>query len=173
MNNSVGTKARTVMGLVTGWMLLSMMTTAQAATGVAPQTELVYEATVEIADTASLGKGPLGERRIVPITGGRFVGPRLRGKVLPGGADRQLVRADGVQQLDALYEMRTHDGAILTIHNQALIHELDTKPYAFSTLTITAPDGPYGWLNRYVYAGTVERAPLQRNAVLIRVYRLK
>ncbi len=55
-----------------------------------PRTEFVYEAVVEIAPLVPLGDSPLGERRMVPITGGRFQGPRLRGIVLPGGADRQL-----------------------------------------------------------------------------------
>ena len=59
---------------------------------VAPGTEFVWEALVEIAPTQLLGEGPLGERRIVPITGGHFAGPRIRGRVLPGGAE---VRGDG------------------------------------------------------------------------------
>ena len=55
-----------------------------------PRTELVYEALFDLAPTLQLGRSPFGERRIVPITGGRFEGPGLRGKVMPGGADRQL-----------------------------------------------------------------------------------
>ncbi|MCB2071257.1 MAG: DUF3237 domain-containing protein, partial [Ottowia sp.] len=44
---------------------------------VLPRTELVYEAIAELAPTLELGVGPLGERRMVPITGGSFQGPRL------------------------------------------------------------------------------------------------
>ncbi|BCM86424.1 DUF3237 domain-containing protein [Methylobacterium indicum] len=105
---------------------------------VPPRTEFVYEAVVEIAPLVSLGDSPLGERRIVPITGGRFQGPRIRGTVLPGGADRQLVRKDGVRRLDALYEMQAEDGAILTVRNQVLIDPgRDGAPdYRFSTIEV-------------------------------------
>lgn len=139
---------------------------------VLPKTEFVYEAIVELAPTVPLGDSPLGERRMVPITGGTFEGPNLRGKVLPGGADRQLVRKDGARVLNALYEMQTDDGAILTVHNKVLIHEEKDRPrYAFSTLEITAPEGPHGWLNRLVLVGTLNSLR-PRPAVLIRVYKV-
>lgn len=59
-----------------------------------------------------LAQGRLGERRIIPIVGGIFARPRIKGKVLPGGADRQLVRSDGAHVLNALYELQTDDGAV-------------------------------------------------------------
>ena len=89
-----------------------------------PRTEFAYEAIFELEPAMALGQGPLGERRIIPITGGRFAGPRLRGTVLPGGADRQLIRADGVKHLDALYELQTEDGAVITVNNRVLILSL-------------------------------------------------
>lgn len=139
---------------------------------VAPSTRFVYEALVELEPTRPLGDGPLGERRIVPITGGRFEGPRLRGRVLPGGADRQLVRADGVRELDALYELETDDGAVITVHNRVLI-DSRAEPGApiFSKLDITAPLGPHDWLNRHVFVGTL-RSLRPEPRVLIRVFAL-
>jgi len=141
---------------------------------VMPKTEFVYEAVVEIAPLVSLGDSPLGERRIVPITGGRFQGPRLRGTVLPGGADRQLVRKDGIRRLDALYEMKTDDGAILTVRNQVTIDPgRDGAPdYRFSTIDVTAPEGPHAWLNRLVLVGTLASLRPRQEAVLIRAFRL-
>jgi hypothetical protein len=138
-----------------------------------PRTEFVYEAIFDLAPTMMLGEGPLGERRIVPILGGRFEGPRLRGTVLPGGADRQLVRKDGVRKLDALYELQTEDGAVITVRNQVTIDpgQGGGPEYRFSTLELTAPEGPHGWLNRRVFVGTLHSlrpAP----QVLIRVYQL-
>ena len=56
---------------------------------------------VDLHPTLLLGQAPLGERRMIPIAGGTFEGPGLRGKVLPGGADRQLWRRDSVRELDA------------------------------------------------------------------------
>ena len=139
----------------------------------APKVELVYTATVEIAPMLLLGDSALGERRMVPITGGTFEGPGLRGKVLAGGADRQLIRKDGARLLDALYEMQTDDGAILTVHNKVLIHDVSPeKRYAFSTIEIAAPEGKYGWLNRLVYVGTLQGLMPQRAAVVIRTYKL-
>jgi uncharacterized protein DUF3237 len=141
---------------------------------VPPRTEFVYEAVVEIAPTVPLGDSPLGERRIVPITGGVFEGPNIRGKVLPGGADRQLIRKDGVRRLDALYEMQAEDGAILTVRNQVVIAPGagGAPDYRFSTLEITAPEGPHAWLNRLVFVGTLHSLRPGRETVLVRVFKV-
>lgn len=140
---------------------------------VPPTAAFLWEAVVTIAPTQDLGPGPLGERRIVPITGGRFAGPRIAGIVLPGGADRQLVRPDGVRRLEALYEMRTDDGAILTVHNHVIIAPRDNQPdYRFSTLDVTAPDGPHGWINRLALVGTLTPLRPAQDAVLVRVFAL-
>ena len=138
-----------------------------------PEARFAWEALVEIGERRSLGHGPLGERFIVPILGGTFEGPRLRGTVLPGGADRQLLRAAGVKELDALYEMQTDDGTVLTVHNRVLIDESATPGrYARSVLQLSAPAGPHGWLNRRVFVGTLQGLQPARAAVCIRVYEL-
>ncbi len=138
-----------------------------------PSTEFVYKAEVDIADRRSLGTSALGERLIVDILGGHFEGPRLRGRVLPGGADRQLLRPDGVKELRALYEMQTDDGAVLTVDNRVVVDEsVQPERYARSCLTIRAPAGPYEWLNRRVFVGTVASLAPSRKAVAIRVYML-
>lgn len=114
---------------------------------VPPRAEFVWEALVEIAPTRMLGEGPMGERRLVPITGGRFAGPRIRGVVLPGGADRQLIRRDGVKRLEALYEVQAEDGAVITVLNRVVIAPRPGAPdYRASTLEITAPEGPHATL---------------------------
>lgn len=139
----------------------------------APRTEFVYEALVDVGPLVPLGDSPLGQRRIVSILGGTFEGPGLRGKVLAGGADRQLVRKDGARQLDALYEMQTDDGAIITVRNKVLIDDPAGGPrYAFSTLELSAPEGKYGWLNRRIFVGTLQSLQPERAAVSIRVYRI-
>lgn len=136
-----------------------------------PRTEFVYEAIVDIAAGMNLGVGPLGQRAMVPITGGSFEGPGIRGTVLPGGADRQLVRADGYRLLDALYELKTDDDAIITVRNQVLTApQRDVRP--MSSLQITAPEGKYSWLNASIHVGTLDVLIPDRNAVLIRVFRL-
>ena len=140
---------------------------------VPPRADFIWEAVVEIGPTMMLGAGPGGERRMVPITGGRFAGPRIAGRVLPGGADRQLVRADGVRRLDALYEMQAEDGAVITVHNRVVVAPREGAPdYRFSTLEVTAPEGPHGWLNRLAFVGTLTSLRPAREAVLVRVFAL-
>jgi hypothetical protein len=144
---------------------------AQAIPVEPPTTRLAWEAIVDIAPVIDMGDSPLGKRRMIPITGGTFVGPRLRGKVLPGGADRQLVRKDGVTQLNALYEMQTDDGAVITILNRVTIDpSAGATRYTRSMVEVTAPEGPHGWLNRRVFVGDLHPAPAGRRAVVIRVY---
>lgn len=132
-----------------------------------PRLEFIYEAIADVAEVIDLGTGPLGPRRMVPILGGSFEGPRLRGEVMPGGVDRQLVRPDEVRMLDAFYEMRTDDGAVLTVRNHVI--SIPEKP-RFSYLEITAPEGPYGWINNLVFVGTLDSLRPERTAVVIRVF---
>ena len=90
-----------------------------------------------------------------------------------GGADRQTLRPDGIKELDALYEMRTHDGAVITVHNQVLIDEsVQPERYARSCIRVTAPQGPHAWLNRRLFVGTLQPLRPERQAVLIRGYML-
>lgn len=140
-----------------------------------PQATLVWTAVVDIAERETLGASGLGERFIVPILGGRFVGApgyeALSGRVRAGGADRQLLRADGVKQLRAEYEIETDDGAVLTIDNRVLLDDRrQPVRYALSNVRVTAPAGPHEWLNRRILAGTLDVLRPERLAVLIRVF---
>lgn len=145
--------------------------------GQPPSSLLAWEAVVEIGPRQSLGMAPGGERFIIPILCGQFAGKVhehvLRGKVLPGGADRQLLRPDGIKELDALYEMQLDDGTVLTVHNRVQIDApVDAPRYAFSHVRVTAPEGPHAWLNRRVFVGTLHSLPPERKAVLVRVWML-
>src|SRR3989475_10941412 len=68
---------------------------------------------VVVPPPQKLGAVPHGARVIAPITGGTFEGPRLRGKVLPGGGDWTLLRSDGVLELDLRLTLETDDGALI------------------------------------------------------------
>ena len=138
-----------------------------------PAAGLAWVAEVQIGPRTPLGASALGERFIVPILGGRFDGPRLRGTVLPGGADRQLLRPDGVKELDALYEMQTDDGSVITVRNRVLIDEQAAPArYARSVLQLRAPAGRHEWLNRRIFVGTLQSLQPARAAVRITVYEL-
>ena len=142
------------------------------------QARLAWTAAVDIAPRRELGPSARGERFIVPILGGRFWGgpgfESFAGRVLPGGADRQLLRADGVKELRAEYEMETDDGAVLTIDNRVTLDDtVQPERYALSHLHVTAPAGPHAWLNRRVFVGTLQVLRPQREAVLIRGWLLE
>ena len=139
----------------------------------APRTELVWEAYADLDPMIDMGDSPLGHRRMIGVRGGTFVGPRIKGKILPGGADRQLVRKDGVTQLDAIYEMQTDDGAVLSIRNRVTMDPAaKPAPYIRSSVEVTAPEGPHAWLNRAVFVGTLHPLPPDKKAVVIRVYQV-
>jgi hypothetical protein len=113
----------------------------------------------------------LGRRRIIPITGGRFHGERLSGRVLPGGADWQVIRPDGVADLDARYTLETGDGALIYVRNKGYRHgpedvirrlaageAVDPKLYYMRTTPwFETGDARYAWLNRIVCVGTGAR----------------
>lgn len=78
---------------------------------------------VEVGDIVSLGATPTGERRVVAITGGSFDSDEgWRGSVLPGGADWQLLRGDGVLEVDARYVLQDERGARVQVVSQGLRH---------------------------------------------------
>lgn len=131
----------------------------------------LFRAEITLAPAQELGAGPLGRRRIIPITGGRFDGERLSGRVLPGGADWQVIRPDGVADLDARYTLETGDGALIYVRNKGYRHgpedvirrlaageAVDPKLYYMRTTPwFETGDARYAWLNRIVCAGTGAR----------------
>jgi hypothetical protein len=76
-----------------------------------PKTELALEAYVTLSPAVEVGTSDEGTRWFIPITGGRFVGDGIKGEVMAGGADWQLVRPDGVLAVHAPYSNKTDDGA--------------------------------------------------------------
>ena len=144
----------------------------------------LFKAEIELAPPQELGAGPLGRRRIVGITGGRFFGERLSGRVLAGGADWQVIRADGVADLDARYTLETHDGALIYVRNRGYRHgpeevlrriargeNVDPGQYYMRTTPwFETGDARYAWLNRIVCVGTGAR---RAAAVELEVFEVK
>ncbi len=128
------------------------------------KTEFLFRIEVTLEPVRDLGETPLGRRRVIGITGGSFSGPRLSGRVLPGGADWQLIRADGVAYLDARYTLETADGALLYVNNKGYRHgpkEVverlgrgeDVDPalyYMRATPWFETAAAQYAWLNRTI-----------------------
>jgi len=84
--------------------------------------EPLLRAEITLAAPQELGDTPHGRRRVIPITGGSFRGERLSGRVLAGGADWQVIRADGVAELDARYTLETVDGSLIYVRNFGYRH---------------------------------------------------
>lgn len=82
---------------------------------VAPRLELITRVRATLAEPLELGQTPWGRRRVIGVTGGEFNGPRLTGKVLPGGADWQIVHEDGTASIDTRYTLECHDGALISV----------------------------------------------------------
>jgi hypothetical protein len=136
------------------------------------RTEFLCKIHVTLEPVRDLGDTPLGRRRIIGITGGSFSG-RLSGRVLPGGADWQIVRADGTADLDARYTLETSDGALIYVNNRGYRHgpkdviarlvkgeDLDPALYYMRTTPWFETSAPaYHWLNRIVCVGTGARRP--------------
>lgn len=136
-----------------------------------PSLAPLFRAEITLAPALELGEAPLGRRRIIHITGGRFRGERLAGKVLPGGADWQIVRADGVAYLEARYTLQTEDGALIYVQNRGYRHgpaevlsrlargeDVDPSLYYMRTTPwFETGDARYAWLNRTVCVGTGAR----------------
>jgi hypothetical protein len=142
------------------------------------KTEFMWEAKVKIANMITVGESKRGVRRVIPITGGTFSGPKIKGVVLPGGEDWQLVRPDEDTELNARYLLKTDDGFVIQVINNALIH-IDTKTKAFyckSVLDLEAPtNSPYDYLNHAIFIGTLKMPELKAGEepyVVIGVYKL-
>lgn len=139
-----------------------------------PETELVLQIVCDVAPSIGAGDSPLGKKAIVPILGGHFWGNEIKGVVLPGGADRQQYRNDGFKQLEATYELKTDDGAIIGVKNHVLAPIDRPNGYVpYSNIELSAPNGKYAWVNQNIYIGTLTSLRPEKQAVLIRVYKIK
>ena len=138
-----------------------------------PDVELLYEAFAELGPLVPIGETAEGLRRYIPILGGTFEGPTMRGEIVGGGADWQLMRSDGVLLLDAIYAIRTDDGINIQVRNRGLRHaapevmeamargeEVDPASVYFRSVPeFVAPTGRYEGLNRAIFLGTGQRHP--------------
>jgi uncharacterized protein DUF3237 len=85
-------------------------------------TRYAFTITAHVDGVTSAGELGFGERRIIPITGGEVRGRELNGKVLPFGADFQIVRPDSSIELEAKYALQSDDGAVIYVENRGIRH---------------------------------------------------
>jgi len=138
------------------------------------QAQRVIVVHADLAERQEIGASKHGVRYVVPILGGRFEGPEaLAGEVLPGGADWQLLRADGVLEIDARYSLRAQDGALIHVRNRGIV----VRPLASEPLYVrsvpeleVASTSAHAWLNRVIFLGTLQL--LSRHKVCVAIYRV-
>jgi hypothetical protein len=112
------------------------------------------------APLQNIGAGPHGTRVTFPITGGSFDGDRLRGKVLPGGADWVVKRGDGVLELDLRITLETDDGALIHMTFEGIRDDgAPGAPYFRTLPRFETADAKYSFLNRLLAFGTGRFAP--------------
>jgi hypothetical protein len=136
------------------------------------ETRFLMTLQVAVGTLQSLGAVPTGTRRTAPLSGGHFEGPRLRGVVLPGGSvDWQLLRADGVLEMDLRVTLQTDDGALVALRSFGLRHgppeviaaiargeAVDPATYYFRTTPRFETAEPrYAFLNRILAVATGDR----------------
>ena len=138
---------------------------------VTPTLELLGRFRAELGGPLELGHTVWGRRRVIPIADGDFEGPELRGTILPGGADWQVVHPDGMATIDTRYTLQTHDGALISVATQGVRHGppavlariaagelVDPADYYFRvSIRYEVAEAEYAWLNRIVAVASAIR----------------
>ena len=141
----------------------------------------IFRVRAELADILQFGRTPYGERRVINILGGRVEGERLSGTILPGGADWQLIRADGAAHIEARYTIRAEGGGDILVTSEGIRHgppevlaalmrgdNVDPSLYYFRTvMRFETGEKRLDWLNRIL---ALARGAREKNAVLLDVY---
>jgi hypothetical protein len=165
--------------LVLNSVLLSAQTKPEA-----PGLEFLCELKIKLNPAMIVGETPHGLRRIIPIIGGTVSGPTIKGEILSGGSDWQIVRKDGVAELEAHYQFKTEDGVLIYIKNIGLRvaspevaakigkgEFVDPKEYYFRAVPkFEAPLGKYHYLNNAIFICKGIRNP---DNVVIEVWQVK
>jgi Protein of unknown function (DUF3237) len=151
-----------------------------------PTLEFVCELKVTTDKAMSVGQTSHGERRIIPITGGTFEGPKMKGIVLNGGADYQFVNKENTRtEIEAIYTIKTDDGILIHIRNVGVViktlenaaklakgEPMDTsKNYFRAVPKFEAPnDSKYNWLNDAIFV--CKGIPTGKGFVIIQVWKI-
>ena len=132
-----------------------------------PTLRHVADFDIDLDPIREMGNGRAGKRRIIPIVGGRIIGPEFTGKILNVGADWQTIFSSGVAELDTRYAFRTGDGAVIEIINFGYRHgpgdvmrrvaagaDVDPSNYYMRTHARLETGHPkYEWVNRTLFLG--------------------
>jgi hypothetical protein len=151
--------------------------------GSPPALEHVFDVAVEVAPPLTIGDTGAGVRRVVDIVGGAVSGPRLQGRIRPGGADFQLIRPYGAAELQARYVIEAADGALIYVENTGIRsgpadaleklnrgEPVDPGLIYFRTVPrFETAAAPHRWLMQHIFVASGIRRP---DRVELQVYRV-
>jgi hypothetical protein len=172
-------------GLSPGYGLADATANTQPDARLPLKYEFLMQLTAELDPAQLIGETPQGDRRIIPVTGGSFAGPQLKGQVLPGGGgDWLLFRRDGAAQLDVRTTLRTDDGALIYVSYRGVSvissevrqrimagQDIDPAHYYFRTTPyFETGSEKYAWLNKLVTVGIGKRT---KSSVAYTIYAIE
>ena len=143
-----------------------------------PELEFALQLKVTLGQAFSMENTQHGRRTVIPITGGTFEGPGIKGTIINGGADYQLANAQGRTELEAIYCIKTDDGVYIHVRNRVIIasgKDADGKPmfYFRAAPQFEAPaDSKYGWLNDALFVCAPEFSQ-QFQGIVLNVWKVK
>ena len=145
----------------------------------APQLEFALQLKVTLGDTFGIDNTQHGRRTVIPITGGTFEGPLLKGTIINGGADYQLAsKALNRTELEAIYCIKTDDGVIIHVRNRGIIwsgKDAQGNPsfYFKAAPQFEAPaDSKYAWLNNSLFLCAPDFTQ-QFQGIVLNIWRVK
>lgn len=173
-------------GVVMGGSLLATAAQAQAPAASVPQvgnpspptvnpsTEYVFTIYATISGAMTVGPTTRGQIRAIPITGGEVEGEKIRGRVVPGGADWQRSRDDGITEIEATYAIELEDKTLVKVVNRGLIdgQSPPDNRYFRTAVRFEAPNGPHQWLNEALFLCKAGLHPARANTVQVDVFKL-
>ena len=143
-----------------------------------PQLEFALQLKVTLGEAFGINNTQHGRRTVIPITGGTFEGPGIKGTIVSGGADYQLANADGRTEVEALYCIKTDDGVYIHVRNRGIIansKDANGNPsfYFRCAPQFEAPaDSKYGWLNNSLFLCAPSFSQ-GFNGIVLNVWRVK
>ncbi len=151
-------------------IILSLLALATSyAIAQTPTLTHVFDIRAEIGEAINGGENPHGVRVTIPITGGEVSG-KINGKVLPGGADYQLVNpAQQRSELQAIYTIMTNDSVAIHVCNEGITRFAPGDSYFMTSPKFECDiHSPYNWLNNRIFI--CRPVGFESNAITLRVW---